>query len=164
MLLEVSFSCWTLLLKLLHIFEADLAYSSSYSWLSRWWSVVNSMSKPLNESGSKRSAVFSRIEPLRTYFRTLSALISYSTSNMVARWLTASITFLTRVHSIGVSNIPFYFDGRYTDTSSEEDSDSEALDFLLLKKFDSIDCFMRWIGRYCYGKWYVLADLIYFCI
>ena len=162
--LEAAFSWCTLLLKLLRIDEADLAYSSNYSWLSRWWFIVNSPSKPLKESGSKRSAVFSRIELLRTCFKTLSALISYSTSNMVQRWLTASFTFLTRVHNIGVSNNAFYFDGRYTDTSSEEDSESESFDFLLLKNFDRIDCFMRLIGLYWYWRWLVLIELICFCI
>ena len=67
---EPTFSCCTLLLKLLRIYEADLAYWSSYSWLSRWWLVVSSPSKPLKDSGSKRSAVLSRIELLRTYLRT----------------------------------------------------------------------------------------------
>lgn len=140
--LEAALSCFALLLKAFLIFVADLAYSSSYSWLSRWRLTVNSCSIPLKDSGSKSSATLSRTESLRTYFRTLSALISYSTSKTVTRWLAASITFFTRVHNIGVSNMPFYFDGKYTDSSSEADWESDSDTFLRLKNFDRIDCFM----------------------
>ena len=63
-------------------------------------------------SGSKSSDATSRTESLRTYFRLLSIIMSYSTSKTVIRWLMASDTLLTRVHDIGVSNIRLDFDGR----------------------------------------------------
>ena len=60
---------------------------------------------------------------------------------MVTRRLIACLTFLTRVQNIGLSNIRFDFDGRYTESPSDSDSDAESLVFLPLKKFARIDCF-----------------------
>lgn len=68
--------------------------------------------------------------------------MSYSTSKMVTRWLTACSKFFTRVQLIGVSYMRLDFDGKYTEPSSESSSDSWSEPPLRLKKLFRIDCFI----------------------
>ena len=104
--------CPAFALNALLIYEADLAYPCSCYWSSLWVAIVNSSSIPLYASGLKSSVEVSCAEFLRICFNVLSVKISCSTSKTVTRWLIASLTFLTSVQYIGMSNMRFDFDGR----------------------------------------------------
>ena len=98
---------------------ATVAYSSNYCWFSVYLFIVSSSLIWLKDSGSNMKELCSREIALRIFFKALSFCKSFSTSNTVIRYSIASERFLTRVHDFGSLNMLFYFESKYSDSSSE---------------------------------------------